>query len=148
VTDHGEGGFTVFSGGPAGGATGGGVGPKTFTVQGHANTSQAVPDHAVPDVKTESLGTKTIEGISVTGTRTTTTIPAGTIGNDKELVITRETWYSADLKLVIQSSQTDPRFGESSYALTNIQRSEPDPSLFQVPAGYSIEKVPVEVQQH
>ena len=144
---HSEGGFAVFSDGPVGGATGGGVGPMTFAVQGHANTSQASPDHAAPDVRTESLGTKTVEGISVTGTRATTTIPAGAIGNDKDLVITRETWYSADLKLVIQSTQIDPRFGESSYTLTNIQRSEPDPSMFQVPAGYTVDKVPMVVQK-
>jgi hypothetical protein len=71
-------------------------------------------------LKAESLGTKSIEGISVTGTRDTRAIPAGTIGNDKDLVITRETWYSPDLKLVIQSTQTDPRFGETTYSLTNI----------------------------
>jgi hypothetical protein len=136
-------GFAVFSGDPAGGPAGGGIGPMTFAVQGHASTSQAVPDHAAPDAKTESLGAKSIEGIPVTGTKTTTTIPAGAIGNDKDLVITRETWYSPDLKLVVQSTQTDPRFGETTYSLTNIQRSEPDPSLFQVPAGYKVEKVPV-----
>ena len=138
----GESGFAVFSGGPAGGATGGGAGPMTFAVQGHADSSQAFPDQAPPDVKSESLGAKTIDGIPATGTKTTTTIPAGTIGNDKDLAITRETWYSSDLKLVIQSTQTDPRFGETTFSLTNIQRSEPDPALFQVPAGYTIDKLP------
>ena len=87
-----------------------------------------------------------IEGLSVTGTKTTNTIPAGTIGNDKDLVVTRETWYSPDLKRVIQSTQTDPRFGETTYSLTNIQRSEPDPMLFQVPAEHKMERVPVTVQ--
>jgi hypothetical protein len=99
-----------------------------------------------PNAKTESLGSKAIESISVIGTKTTNTIPAGTIGNDKDIVITRETWYSPDLKLVVQSTQSDPRFGETTYSLTNIQRNEPDPNLFQVPAGYSIDKVPVHVQ--
>jgi hypothetical protein len=61
-------------------------------------------------------------------------------------VITRETWYSPDLKLVIESTQTDPRFGETTYTLTNIQRNDPDPSLFQVPAGYKVERVPVAVR--
>jgi hypothetical protein len=89
----------------------------------------------------ESLGTKTIEGIQVTGTRTTKTIPAGAIGNDKNLVITRETWYSPDLKLVIQSTQNDPRFGQTTYSLTNVQRAEPDATLFQIPAGYKVDKV-------
>jgi hypothetical protein len=98
------------------------------------------------DAKTESLGDKAIDGIPVTGTKTTNTIPAGTIGNDKDLVITRETWYSPDLKMVLQSTQTDPRFGETTYSLTNVQRNEPDSALFQVPAGYTVEKVPVNVK--
>jgi hypothetical protein len=133
-------GFAVsFGTGPAGG----GIGPTTIAVQGHADSPQAADE---PDAKTESLGTKTIERISATGTRTTNTIPAGAIGNDKNIVITHETWYSPDLKLVLQSIQNDPRFGETKYSLTNIQRSEPDGTLFQVPAGYKLDKVPVLVQ--
>jgi hypothetical protein len=125
-------------------------GPVTFAVQGHVD-SGAGEAGSNPNAKTEQLGAKTIEGISATGTKRTTSIPAGTFGNDKDLVITRETWYSPDLKLVIESTQTDPRFGETTYSLTNIQRSEPDPTLFQVPAGYKVEEVPVQdpvIQPH
>jgi hypothetical protein len=127
---------TVAGGGPGAG----GPGPVT-TYAFKAESGEA----SSADIKTEPLGDKTIDGISVTGTKTTNTIRAGTIGNDKDLVVTRETWYSPDLKLVIQSTQTDPRFGETTYSLTNIQRSEPDPTLFQMPAGYTVEKVPVMV---
>lgn len=134
---NGAGGFAMFAPGP-----GGGMGPVTFSVQGHAGSPQPADS---PDVKTESLGAKTIEGIPVTGTKTSSTIPAGAIGNDKDLVITRETWYSSDLNLVLQSTQSDPRFGETTYSLTHIQRSEPDSALFQVPAGYKVEKVPAPV---
>jgi hypothetical protein len=67
------------------------------------------------------------------------------MGNDKDIMITRETWYSSDLKLVLQSAQDDPRFGETTYSLTNIQRNEPDPTLFQVPAGYKAEKIPAPI---
>jgi hypothetical protein len=128
--------FAVFAGGPGG--DGPGPGPnyvfKTRTESAEVTSA---------NIKTEPLGDKAIDGIFVTGTKTTNTIPAGTIGNDKDLVVTRETWYSPDLKLVIQSTQNDPRFGETTYSLTNIQRNEPDPNLFQVPAGYKVEKVPV-----
>jgi hypothetical protein len=117
------------------------AGPAAFAVQGHhASRDQA---GVGLDIKSEPLGSKTIEGIPVTGTKTSSTIPAGTIGNDKDLIINRETWYAPDLNLVIQTTQTDPRFGETTYTLTNIQRNEPDPRLFQVPAGYKVEKVPV-----
>jgi hypothetical protein len=132
-----SGGFAMVTAGPDGGS-----GPLTFSAEGHHESSGPLDAR---DVKSESLGTKTIEGISVTGTRDTRTIPAGTIGNDKDLVITRETWYSPDLKLVVQSTQNDPRFGETNYSLTNIQRSEPDASLFQVPVGYKLDKVPAPV---
>jgi hypothetical protein len=91
--------------------------------------------------KTESLGTKSMEGVQVTGTRSTSTIPTGTIGNDRDLTIIRETWYSSELKLVIQSTQSDPRFGETTYTLKNIQQGSPDVTLFQVPANYTIDKI-------
>ena len=142
------GGFRVAGGGPMPITASADMGPMTIAVRGHAESLRPPNGANGPDFKTESLGTKTIEGIPVVGTKTTSTIPAGTIGNDKDLVITRETWYSPDLKLVIQSTQTDPRFGETTYTLTNIQRSEPDRTLFQIPAGYKVEKVPVVVQPH
>jgi len=119
----------------------------TFAVQTHVNSSQTPADSVALNDKTESLGLKNIDGVPVTGTKTTTNIPAGTIGNDKDLVITRESWYSTDLKLVIRSTQSDPRFGETTYSLTNIQRGEPDPILFQVPAGYTIDRPHVVVHQ-
>lgn len=122
--------------GPGPGAHGGG--PTVLAFQGQVARSDT---GAGPDVKTEPLTSKTIEGIPVTGTETTTTIPAGMIGNDKDIVIAREIWYSPDLQLVVKSTQTDPRFGVTTYTLTYIQRSEPDPSLFQVPAGYTIDKL-------
>ena len=88
--------------------------------------------------KTESLGTQTIEGVSATGTRTTRTIPAGEIGNERPLEITSEVWTSPDLQMVVLSKRNDPRVGETVYKLTNIQRAEPDPSLFQVPSGFTM----------
>jgi hypothetical protein len=128
------GGFAMFAHSPA---SGGDAGPVTFAVQAHAGP----PGPALAsDAKTEQLGTETFEGIPATGTRVTSTIPAGTIGNDRDLTITRETWYSSDLNLVIRSTQSDPRFGTTTYTLTNIQRNEPDPTMFQVPPGYTVDK--------
>lgn len=117
-----------------------------FSVQGRAESGPVragEPEAAAgePEEKTESLGNKAIDGIQVNGTRSTTTIPAGSIGNDKDIVVTRETWYSPDLKLVLMSIQDDPRFGKTTYTLTSIDRSEPDKSLFQVPSDYKIEKM-------
>lgn len=89
------------------------------------------------NVQTTSLGTKTIEGLTVEGTQTTRTIPAGQIGNDKPIVITRVEWYSQDLQMVVSSTRSDPRFGTTTYELTNLNRSEPAQSMFAVPEGYT-----------
>ena len=92
------------------------------------------------NLKKEDLGTQTIAGVSAQGTRLTRTIPAGQIGNEKPIVIVRETWFSNDLQMVVMSKRTNPWSGESTYTLTNIQRTEPAATLFAVPAGYTIEQ--------
>ncbi len=125
-------GVSGFAAGSPGGAVG-------FFVQGRTAPSQLAGKHTT----TEPLGTKTIEGIQVAGTRTTTTIPAGAIGNEEDLTTTREEWYSPDLKLVVQSTQNDPRFGQTTYTLNDLRQGPPDQALFQVPADYKIEEIPV-----
>ncbi len=92
------------------------------------------------NVTTESLGTQTIEGVSATGTRTTRTIPAGKIGNDKPIQIVTEKWFSPDLQVEVMSKHSDPRFGTFTYQLTNISRTEPAASLFQVPSDYTVKQ--------
>ena len=91
---------------------------------------------------TESLGTRMIEGVQAEGTRTTITIPAGQIGNERPIEIVSETWYSPELKMDVMTKRSDPRFGETTYQLNNIQRIEPLMSLFQPPADYTIEDEP------
>jgi hypothetical protein len=95
--------------------------------------------HGDAEVNQESLGTQTIEGVAAEGTRVTFTIPAGKIGNDRPIVTVNERWYSPELQTVVLSKNSDPRIGETTYRLTNINRSEPDPSLFQVPADYTVD---------
>lgn len=90
------------------------------------------------DSKTENLGMQVMEGVSVEGTRTTVTIPAGRIGNDKDIVTVSERWFSPDLQTVVMTTRSDPRMGTTTYKLTNINRSEPAASLFQVPADYKM----------
>jgi len=92
--------------------------------------------------QTEELGSKTMEGVMVTGTRTTHTIPAGQIGNDRPLSIVTEVWTSPDLKTVVYSKRSDPRMGDQTFQLTNIVRAEPDPTLFVVPSDFKILDAP------
>ena len=90
----------------------------------------------------EQLGKQIIEGVEAEGTRTTVTIPAGDIGNERAIEIVSERWYSPELQLVVMTRHSDPRFGETSYKLTNINRADPAKSLFEVPAGYTIKEGP------
>lgn len=83
-----------------------------------------------------ALGSKDIEGLRAGGERTTWTIDAGRQGNEKPIVISREIWRSPDLLVTVQSSDFDPRSGETRYRLTNIKRGEPEAALMQVPADY------------
>jgi hypothetical protein len=94
------------------------------------------------NVKTESLGSKTLEGVTAEGTRTTITIPAGAQGNEQPMQTVIESWYSADLHTVVLSKRNDPRTGETITRYANISRTEPAHSLFELPADYTVEQAP------
>ena len=88
--------------------------------------------------KTESLGKQAIEGVLSDGTRVSSTIDAGVIGNDRPIQITSESWYSPELQTLVKSVRSDPRTGEEVFRLTNVSRVEPPSILFQVPADYQV----------
>jgi hypothetical protein len=90
------------------------------------------------EVTTEDLGSQTMEGVFVTGVRTTRTIPVGQVGNEKPITIVTEVWTSPDLKTIVYSKRSDPRTGEQIFQLTGISRNEPDPSLFTVPTDFKV----------
>ena len=104
--------------------------PSTFAVR-------AVPATG-SEATTEDLGSQTMEGLSVTGVRTTRTIPAGQVGNAKPIKIVTEVWTSSDLKVIVYSKRSDPTMGDSTFELSNISRAEPDPSLFAPPADFKV----------
>jgi hypothetical protein len=95
-------------------------------------------DGAATKVTTESLGTKSIEGVMADGTRTTSTIPAGAIGNLMPIEVVSERWYSRELQMAVSISRRDPRSGDSVYRLRNIVKAEPPQDLFTVPADYQV----------
>lgn len=97
--------------------------------------------HASSPAKTESLGKRNVEGVIAEGTRTAVTIPAGDVGNERPIEIVSERWFSPELQVVVLSRRSDPRFGETTYKLVNIQRAEPPRMLFEVPADYQVTEV-------
>ena len=109
----------------------------------HMATAVAAPGghvlvHTGGPTKTEDLGYQEIEGVKAHGVRNTTTIPAGQIGNDKDINIVAEEWFSDELQMMVMSKHSDPRTGETNYRLTRIDRNEPDKSLFAVPVDYTV----------
>ncbi len=118
--------------------------PQNHTARKMKMSSKEPPPRpeqpASTEGKTEALGKKSIEGVEAEGTRSTITIPAGQIGNDRPIVIVSERWYSPVLQAVVLSKHNDPRVGENVYRLTNINRAEPVKSLFELPADYKVEE--------
>ncbi|HWW75782.1 MAG TPA: hypothetical protein VNZ44_10315 [Pyrinomonadaceae bacterium] len=102
-----------------------------------AHRRMAEPDAAapLPEPKKERLEAQLVEGVMAEGTRITVTIPAGEFDNEQPMEITHEQWYSPELQTVVLMKHNDPRFGETTYRLTNITRAEPAPELFKPPTG-------------
>jgi len=113
------------------------AGPAKRTPAAPETTAAQAPPKPRPQASSEQLGTQTIEGVLAEGVRSTRTIPIGEIGNDRPINTLNESWFSRELKETVLSKSSDPRFGEHTTRLTNISRSEPDPSMFTIPSGYS-----------
>jgi hypothetical protein len=95
---------------------------------------------ANPNVVENDIAQTTMNGVTVTGKSMTHTIPAGQIGNAKDIVWTDTIYTAPDLHVVVSATRNDPRFGSSSYALTNITKGEPSVS-FAIPSDYTVEDV-------
>jgi hypothetical protein len=97
----------------------------------------SVPRHAGGPSR-QSLGEQTMNAVPVVGTRETTTSLAGTRGNSRILVSTKDLWYSPDLRMYLSVIRKDPQLGQISLTVTDLSRTEPDPSWFGVPPGYKV----------
>jgi hypothetical protein len=91
-----------------------------------------------PEVKTESLGEKVIEGYAAIGSRTTVTHPAGALGFERPIVEVWETWTSRDLPTALLNIRDDPRTGKDVVRFTEISTQEPPAALFEVPPDYTL----------
>lgn len=108
--------------------------PRTY----FETTPEGSYDHGARTLRREYLGSATIEGIRVLGTRETTTTIPGVVGNEKPIVSTREFWYSDDLETNLAVTRIDPVNGKQTIGLSHISRNEPDPHLWDVPIGFKV----------
>jgi hypothetical protein len=109
-------------------------------------TSSSTPARCLPGsgsvpATTVSLGQKMLAGLQATGTKTEYTIPAGQIGNEQPITVSSEKWVSEELGVTVSSTLHDPMIGDTQFHLSQIERAEPDASLFAVPAGYVLNDV-------
>lgn len=126
-----NGGNVAFATATAAGEGPGDVHTFTYSSSHHASASEQKST-------TTSLGKQMMEGVEVEGTRTTWSIPAGQIGNDRPIDVVSERWYSPELETVVMSRHSDPRTGENVFRLTNISRSDPPRTMFEPPADFKI----------
>jgi len=97
-------------------------------------------------IKVEKLDGKTIAGVYAEGRRVTRTRPPGSIGNDKVIVSVSERWVSPELKILLESSMDDPR-EKQARLVTQLNRAEPDPSLFTIPSDFTVKEVQAPASQ-
>jgi len=112
--------------------------PGTIAGAVFGTAGEASAPSRPPQLVREDLGLKTINGVEAKGIRTTQTFPAGAVGNDQPFTVTHETWTSRELRLAVLQIDDDPRTGSHTMELTDIDRGEPDPALFQPPEGYTV----------
>ena len=126
----------AFADGPATASTGAVApplpGPASVVLQ------KALVTEDPTQTTTEDLGSQTMEGVTVTGARTTRIIPAGQVGNDAPIRVVTEVWTSPELRIIVYSKRSDPRMGTQVFSLTDVVRAEPDTSLFTVPADFKL----------
>ncbi len=95
-------------------------------------------DHGRQMLVRDNLGQQSIGDLTTIGTRETITISPGTLGNDRPLTLTREFWYSPELKTNLAVTRADPRLGTVDIHLNVQSRDEPRPDIFAIPDGYTL----------
>jgi len=86
----------------------------------------------------EDLGSRNIVGVDTVGVRETSIINSGEMGNDQPLTSMSEYWHSDQLGLNLLSIRSSPFFGKQTFTITELNPSEPEAHLFELPAGYKV----------
>ena len=92
------------------------------------------------DIHHEELGMEVLEGMKLRHGRETTRFPAGLVGNNAPYTITTDYWFSQALQTFVLVKRHGPGNSTHTMTLREINRQEPDPSLFRIPEGYQTEE--------
>jgi hypothetical protein len=135
---YGSGDSVATGGGGGGGIVGAGSGVAAVPPTPLDGLPAVGPRPASIRPEREDLGTDTILGVEVHGTRYTYTVPAGQEGNDVPLVTTSENWMAPGLGLTLRTISDSPQSGRTTREAVSLDLSEPDPAAFQPPEGYEV----------
>ncbi|HEY2117551.1 MAG TPA: hypothetical protein VGH37_00065 [Candidatus Acidoferrum sp.] len=101
------------------------------------SSSGTLPDEEGSTIH-DNLGKQLLNGVETMGSRDSIIYNPGVYGNDRKMTIEKEFWYSPLLGINLLSKRSDPRFGTQTFTVTNLILSEPDPNLFDLPAGFTV----------
>ncbi len=98
------------------------------------------PGVPLPRPVTESLGTKTLNGVLAEGTLQTQVVPGNVDGTVPSSTVTNESWWAPEMRILLVQKRSDsnPRNGLTIRRLDNLTLGPPDPALFQIPPDYQI----------
>jgi len=99
--------------------------------------STATVDRGLPTT-IEDLGSRNIAGVDTVGIRQTYRIEVGSMGNDQPVTSMKEEWHSQELGINLLSIRSDPMVGKQTFTIVELTATEPDPQLFELPAGYKV----------
>lgn len=108
--------------------------PRPAADQRAPNQQPALP----PDTTQTALGTESLDGVELEGTRKTRTIPAEISGTGQPVQVIDEYWYSPALSIYMIIRHNDPRTGEQLVAVTHVQRTQPPATDLTVPSDFKI----------
>lgn len=92
----------------------------------------------------QELGTQTVAGLLLRGTRKQRIVPAASSGTGREITITDDYWYSDELRVYLVLRHNDPRTGEQTVGIVAVERGEPNSANFQIPSDYKlVDETPV-----
>ena len=109
--------------------------PVSASPDAHRTHSETLPNGFLNQ---EDLGDGSFEGVDTIGTRVTRVFNPGAFGNDNQVTVEREFWYSQQLGINLLSKVDDPRFGRQSFTVSNLSLGEPDPKVFELPQGFRV----------
>lgn len=107
--------------------------PGTGPIPTHGPNLNAI------ETTTEDLPGQMVNGIYAVGTRTTVRIPSDD-RKGPDIVDVEESWVSPDLKIVVlfKHKSTDRGSDDTMWEVQQLDRSEPDAALFEIPKDYKI----------